>query len=61
MKARYVVLGATKDLTGRCLFNCRLHFQICFFLLDSIEDKHSRFVSDEQFYYMVSVPLPTRI
>ena len=60
MKARYVVLGATKNLIGRCLFNCRLHFQICFFLLDS-EDKHSRFISDEQFHFMVSVSLPTRI
>ena len=61
MKVRCVVLGATKDLIGRCLFNCRLHFQICFFLLDSIEDKDSRFISDEQFHLMVSVSLPTRI
>ena len=47
MKVRYAALGVTKDLIGRCLFNCRLHFQICFFLLDSFEDKHSRFISDE--------------
>ena len=57
MKVRYLVLGATKDLIGRCL----LHFQILFFLLDSIKDEHSRFISDEQFHLMVSVSLPTRI
>ena len=46
MKVRYVVLGVPKDLIGRCLFNCQLHFsnpKIKF--LDSIEDKHFRFIS----------------
>ena len=61
MKARYVVLGAPKDLIGRCLFNCRLHFLIRIFFLDSIEDKHSRFISDEQFHLMVPVYFLSRI
>ena len=37
MKARYAVLGAPKDLIGRCLFNCRLHFQIRIFQIPSLK------------------------
>ena len=51
-----MLLGTLKDLIGRYLFNSRLHFSnLKIKFLDSIEDKHSRFTSGEQFHFMVTV------
>ena len=51
-----MALGTLKDLIGRHLFNSGLHFSnLKIKFLDSIEDKHSRFTTGEQFHFMVFI------